>query len=180
MPVAASRSPPFSPTASAALIEDRSQWKKLPDQVREWLEMQELKSTLPRRDQLLIETFPRGEQFYMVVYSFEGRLAHQTLGMLLTRRLERAGARPVGFVATDYALCIWASTDLGHRFMIEKPDLSALFDADMLGDDLDAWLDESYLLKRTFRACALISGLVEKKRRRCRQDRPPGDGPPPI
>ena len=33
----------------------------------------------------------------------------------------------------------------------------------MLGEDLDAWLAESYMLKRTFRACAVISGLIEKR-----------------
>src|SRR5687767_1977239 len=33
----------------------------------------------------------------------------------------------------------------------------------MLGDDLEAWLAESYLLKRTFRNCAIISGLIERR-----------------
>ena len=33
----------------------------------------------------------------------------------------------------------------------------------MLGDDLEAWMRESYLLKRMFRNVALISGLIEKR-----------------
>ena len=33
----------------------------------------------------------------------------------------------------------------------------------MLGDDLDAWMAESWLLKRTFRNCAVISGLIEQR-----------------
>ena len=33
----------------------------------------------------------------------------------------------------------------------------------MLGDDLEAWLAESWLLKRTFRNCAVIAGLIEKR-----------------
>jgi ATP-dependent Lhr-like helicase len=33
----------------------------------------------------------------------------------------------------------------------------------MLGDDLEAWMAESYLLKRTFRNVALISGLIAKR-----------------
>ena len=41
--------------------------------------------------------------------------------------------------------------------------LSDLFDEDMLGDDLEAWLDESFLLKRTFRNCAVIAGLIERR-----------------
>ena len=95
-------------------------------------------------------------------------MAHQTLGMLLTRRLERARARPLGFVANEYALAVWGLGDMS--FMIRqgrldqaKLDLDALFDPDMLGDDLEAWLAESALMKRTFRTCALISGLIARR-----------------
>ena len=41
--------------------------------------------------------------------------------------------------------------------------LDALFDEDMLGDDLEAWLAESALMKRTFRNCAIIAGLIERR-----------------
>ncbi|RFC67140.1 ligase-associated DNA damage response DEXH box helicase [Mesorhizobium denitrificans] len=146
-----------------SLLSDPSRWNALPDQVSDWLRTQQEKSVLPGRGDLLVETFPRGDRHYMVCYPFEGRLAHQTLGMLLTRRLERAGARPLGFVATDYSLGVWALDDLGVRFKSRKPSLSELFDEDMLGDDLDAWLNESWMLKRMFRNCAVIAGLIEKK-----------------
>ncbi|GAB5507386.1 MAG: ligase-associated DNA damage response DEXH box helicase [Rhizobiaceae bacterium] len=145
-----------------AIMSDTERWKSLPPQVAEWLQVQKYKSVLPGRDGLLIETFPRGERHYMVAYAFEGRLAHQTLGMLLTRRLERVGARPLGFVATDYSLAVWALEDLGALFQSRYP-LGELFDEDMLGDDLDAWLAESWMLKRTFRNCAVIAGLVEQR-----------------
>ncbi|MEJ5899144.1 ligase-associated DNA damage response DEXH box helicase [Ochrobactrum teleogrylli] len=146
-----------------AMLADRTRWQFLPEQVREWLEVQEFKSVLPRTDELLIETFPRGGRFYMVAYPFEGRLAHQTLGMLLTRRLERMGAHPLGFVATDYSLGLWGLKDMGAMIRSGSLNLTRLFDEDMLGDDLEAWLDESYLLKRTFRNCAVISGLIERR-----------------
>jgi ATP-dependent Lhr-like helicase len=146
-----------------AMLADPERWKRLPDQVADWLRMQAQKSALPKREDLLVETFARGERHYMVAYPFEGRLAHQTLGMLLTRRLERAGARPLGFVATDYALAVWALGDMGHMFQRRQLPLDQLFDEDMLGDDLEAWLADSWMLKRTFRACALISGLIEKR-----------------
>lgn len=146
-----------------AMLADRSEWHKFPDQVREWLELQEDKSVLPRRDELLVETFPFRNRYFMVLYPFEGRLAHQTLGMLLTRRLERAGARPLGFVATDYALSIWCSRDLSLLLGTGKLSLQDLLDEDMLGDDLEAWLNESFMLKRTFRNCALISGLIDRR-----------------
>ena len=139
------------------IVHDREGWKRLPDQVREWFEVQERKSIIPAADQLLVETFPRGERHYLVCYPFEGRLAHQTLGMLLTRRLERTGLKPLGFVASEYALAVWAMEDMRCEH------LDQLFHEDMLGDDLDAWLDESALMKRTFRTNALISGLIERR-----------------
>ena len=98
------------------MLADPKRWKALPEQVADWLRLQAEMSVLPRRGDLLVETFPRGNRFYMVAYPFEGRLAHQTLGMLLTRRLERAGARPLGFVATDYSLGVWALGDMGAMF----------------------------------------------------------------
>nr|WP_245205326.1 MULTISPECIES: ligase-associated DNA damage response DEXH box helicase [unclassified Rhizobium] len=146
-----------------SMLDDPDRWHRLPDQVRDWLAIQKEKSILPKRDELLIETFPRGSRCYMVAYPFEGRLAHQTLGMLLTRRLERAGAKPLGFVATDYSLGIWGLEDMGRMISSGRLNLADLFDEDMLGDDLESWLDESFLLKRTFRNCAVIAGLIERR-----------------
>ncbi|AXS39649.1 ligase-associated DNA damage response DEXH box helicase [Breoghania sp. L-A4] len=144
-------------------IAQPERWTELPDQVREWLEVQREKSTLPGSDGLLVETYPRANKHYLVCYPFEGRLAHQTLGMLLTRRLERAGAKPMGFVASDYALAVWGLSDLGLQIGSGRLSLDALFDEDMLGDDLDAWLAESNLMKRSFRNCAIIGGLIERR-----------------
>ncbi|MEX1181147.1 MAG: ligase-associated DNA damage response DEXH box helicase [Cucumibacter sp.] len=139
------------------------EWRLLPDQVREWLELQRDVSTLPGTESLLVETFPRAEKFYLVCYPFEGRLAHQTLGMLLTRRLERMRARPLGFVASEYALAVWCAADLNFMVAQNRLSLDALFDQDMLGDDLETWLTESALMRRTFRNCAIISGLIERR-----------------
>ena len=138
-------------------------WHKLPDQVSDWLRLQRDVSILPPRDSMLVETFPRGAQNFMVCYPFEGRLAHQTLGMLLTSRLGRARLRPLGFIASDYALSIWALGDFSAYIRTGRLSLDELFDEDMLGDDLEAWLDESALMKRTFRNCAIIAGLIERR-----------------
>jgi ATP-dependent Lhr-like helicase len=145
------------------LISDPAHWPVLPDQVRDWLELQRDFSLLPGRHNLLVETFPQGSQNFMVCYPFEGRLAHQTLGMLLTRRLERARARPLGFIASDYALAIWGLGDFSALIRTGRLSLDQLFDEDMLGDDLESWLDESALMKRSFRNCAIIAGLIERR-----------------
>jgi len=145
------------------IIADHAAWRGLPPQVREWLEIQAWRSRLPGRRELLVETFPRADKYYLVCYPFEGRLAHQTLGMLLTRRLERARLRPLGFVANEYALAVWGLGDVALRISRGELALDALFDEDMLGDDLEAWLAESALMKRTFRNCAIIAGLIERR-----------------
>jgi ATP-dependent helicase Lhr and Lhr-like helicase len=145
------------------IVADRTLWHELSPQVREWLEIQQWRSLLPGRRDLLVETFPRADKYYMVCYPFEGRLAHQTLGMLLTRRLERARLRPMGFVANEYALAIWGLGDVALRISRGELSLEQLFDEDMLGDDLEAWLAESALMKRTFRNCAIIAGLIERR-----------------
>ena len=135
----------------------------LPEQVEDWLGLQRYRSALPPRDALLVETFPRGGRHYLVAYAFEGRLAHQTLGMLLTRRMERAKLRPLGFVANDYAIAVWSASDVTSRLARGLVTLDDLFSEDMLGDDLEEWLNESSLMKRTFRICATIAGLVERR-----------------
>ena len=146
-----------------ALLAKPDAWRSLPEQVREWLEIQQWRSMLPKAGDLLVETFPRAAKYYLVCYPFEGRLAHQTLGMLLTRRLERARLRPLGFVANEYALAVWGLGDIAWRIANGDLSLAQLFDEDMLGDDLEAWLAESALMKRTFRSCAIIAGLIEKR-----------------
>jgi ATP-dependent Lhr-like helicase len=139
------------------MVSSPESWGHLPEPVQEWLKIQEWRSVIPKPGQLLVEAFPRGSRHYLVCYPFEGRLAHQTLGMLLTRRLERQRLHPLGFVANEYALAVWAARDLGGV------DMDGLFDEDMLGDDLDSWLAESNLYKRTFRNCAIIAGLIQRR-----------------
>jgi ATP-dependent helicase Lhr and Lhr-like helicase len=145
------------------MLSDPSQWKALPPQVKGWLSLQRFRSVVPKANQMLVETFPRADKHYMVCYPFEGRLAHQTLGMLLTRRLERAGMQPLGFVASEYALGIWMVRDLSLAVSAGRISLARLFDEDMMGDDLEAWLAESMLMKRTFRYAAIIAGLIERR-----------------
>ena len=145
------------------MLADERRWASLPPPVGEWLSIQSERSVVPEESEVLVESFPRGSRHFLVAYPFEGRLAHQTLGMLLTRRLYRAGAKPVGFVANDYALAVWAREDMAALERSGTIDMDALFAEDMLGDDLDAWLAESSLMKRTFRVNAVIAGLIERR-----------------
>jgi ATP-dependent Lhr-like helicase len=135
-------------------LHDRSQWPRFPDDVREWLEVQDYRSVLPRPDQLLVETFPLEGRYYMVIYSFEGWNAHQSLGMLLTRRMESAGLGPLGFVSNDYALACYSIQPV--------TDPKPLFSPDILEREFVEWVESSSLLRRAFREVAVIGGLVER------------------
>jgi ATP-dependent Lhr-like helicase len=139
------------------LMFDEAHWPVLPQDVQEWLAAQKARSRIVAEDEMLLETFPRGKRRFLVCYPFEGRLAHTTLAMLLTRRLERSGVGPLGFVCNDYALAIWSLEPM------DGLDFAELFDQDMLGDDLESWLQESFMMKRAFKGCAIIAGLIERR-----------------
>ena len=139
------------------MMHDEAEWTALPGDVQEWLAWQKIRSAIPDEGEMLLETFPRGKRHHLVCYPFDGRLAHTTLAMLLTRRLDRLGVGPLGFVCNDYALNIWSLRPM------DGLDLDELFAQDMLGDDLEAWLDESFMMKRAFKHCALIGGLIERR-----------------
>jgi len=136
------------------MLADRNDWSRFPDDVREWLEVQSERSVLPEPHQLLVETFPHEGQHFMVAYSFEGWNAHQSLGMLITRRMESAGLKPLGFVANDYALACYGLEPI--------TDPKSLFSADILEQEFVDWVESSYLLKTAFREVAVIGGLVER------------------
>ena len=136
------------------ILHEPRKWRLLPAPVRDWLRLQQKRSALPEKDGLLVESFPRGGRWFLVAYCFEGRLAHQTLGMLVTKRMERLGYGPLGFLATDYVLATWSA--------FEPTDVAPLFEEDILGEDLEAWMAESSMLRRTFRNIATIAGLIEK------------------
>jgi ATP-dependent Lhr-like helicase len=137
------------------MLADRNDWSRFPDDVREWLEVQSERSVLPEPHQLLVETFPHEGQHFMVAYSFEGWNAHQSLGMLLTKRMEKAGLKPLGFVANDYGLACYGLEPIG--------DPKGLFSADILEQEFVDWVESSYLLKTAFREVAVIGGLVERQ-----------------
>jgi ATP-dependent Lhr-like helicase len=136
-------------------LHDRASWRRFPADVREWLETQARRSIVPAPDQLLIETFPRDGMHYMVAYSFEGWNAHQSLAMLITKRMEARGLKPVGFVSSDYAFAVWGLEP------VTEP--TALFSPDILSGEFVEWVENSALLKRAFREVAVIGGLVERQ-----------------
>jgi len=135
-------------------IFQQDSWPELPDHTAQWLALQKQVSRLPGIEQLQVETFSHDGRAHMCVYGFAGKNAQQTLGLLLTQRMEAAGLQPLGFVATDYATLIWGLREVEHP--------EALFDAAAMREGFESWLGGNQVMKRTFRSSAVIAGLIER------------------
>ena len=133
---------------------EEKRWENLPDYLCRWLKQQESYSKLPQSNSLLIETFPRNNLHYICVYGFAGRNAQQTLGLLLTKRMEEMGLNPLGFVANDYTTLVWGLTKV--------VDPTKLVGGENILKGLDLWLSNNAVMKRTFRSVATIAGLIER------------------
>ena len=129
-------------------------WPQLPAHTAAWLQMQRDLSQLPQRGRILVESFPHDDRHYSCFYGFAGRNAQQTLGLLLTQRMESNGLNPLGFVATDYATLVWGLNAV--------TDPAPLLDPANLRDGLETWLAGNAVMKRTFRGSATIAGLIER------------------
>ncbi|MEM9209987.1 MAG: ligase-associated DNA damage response DEXH box helicase [Pseudomonadota bacterium] len=129
-------------------------WSAMPGYVSKWLSLQSEMSRMPRPDRLLGESFVRDATEYTCIYGFAGRNAHSTLALLVSRRMEDAGLKPLGFVVNDYALLVWSIEAV--------TDLAALVTADGLRDGLETWLSKNAVMKRSFRSVAHVAGLIER------------------
>ena len=129
-------------------------WPQLPAHTAAWLGLQRQVSKLPEADRILVESFPHDGRQHICVYGFAGRNAMQTLGMLLTQRMEEMDLQPLGFVATDYAVLVWGLKPV--------PDAAPLFRAPDLRAGFETWLSGNAVMKRTFRGAATIAGLIER------------------
>jgi ATP-dependent Lhr-like helicase len=132
----------------------QASWPELPPHTADWLALQRKVSRLPEPGRLLIESFPHDGHVHTAIYGFAGRNAMQTLGLLLTKRMEELGLNPLGFLATDYATLIWGLDKI--------TDPNALFEINALRTGLETWLAGNAVMKRTFRACATIAGLIQR------------------
>lgn len=130
-------------------------WPNLPPDVADWLALQRQVSKLPEPNRILVETFPHDGRHHICTYGFAGRNAMQTLGLLMTQRMECQGLAPMGFVSTDYAVLIWGLEPV--------TDPAPLFTADHLRDGFETWLAGNMVMKKTFKHSALISGLLDRQ-----------------
>ena len=135
-------------------ILQQESWPGFPKHIRGWLSTQRRLSAMPRPDRMLVESFRHAGREHTCFYGFAGRNAQQTLGLILTRRMEEEGLHPLGMIANDYAVLIWGLD------AIDNP--ASLLSRNRVREGLDSWLADNAVMKRTFRGVATISGLVDK------------------
>ena len=130
----------------------------------EWLEAQRDKSMLPRRDETAGRDLPAREAALSGLLPVRGAAGAPDA--------RHAADAPAGAGAAEAAGLRRRPTmrigglgagDIGAALARALDARRALFDEDMLGDDLEAWLAEAALMKRTFRHCAIIAGLIERR-----------------
>lgn len=142
-------------SAKVLHILDQPQAYDLPQDIRDWLKLQAKVSQLPQKEILLCETFARAGRWHLVIYSFAGRNAHQTLGLLLSQAMEKQGLAPLSLMASDHALLLSS--------LHEVLDPAALLNLPKLKEEFVDWLNQSSLMKRSFRSIATIAGLIQKQ-----------------
>ena len=90
---ASSRPPSLLTHRILALLAEPAAWTELPRHSRDWLALQAGSPASPAPAALLVETFP-AEERCATFWGFAGQNAHQTLGLLLTHRMEAPASTP--------------------------------------------------------------------------------------
>ena len=91
-------------------IFEHNQFENYPSNLQNFLKNQEDKSTLPKQNLVLIESFPYKSGSYLVIHTFRGRQANQTISNLLTRTLSDNGYVPLNYILNDYSLGIFINS----------------------------------------------------------------------
>ena len=140
------------------ILNNEKEWKSFPKNVVEWLKFQKEQSVIPSSNSLLIESFERNNkkisENYYIFYTFLGYNANQTLGFIISKRLDKKDITALGFICNDIALVLWVDKK------IDK--IMNIFERDNFKNNFFEWIKDSSLLKRNFRKIAIISGLLSR------------------
>lgn len=119
-------------------------------------ELQQTRSAVPAKDELLVEYFKDREGYHLIFYPFEGRFVHEGMGTLLAYRI--AQLRPMSFsiAMNDYGFELLSDSEIP----IEEAFSNGLLSTDDLGADIAASINSVEMAKRKFRDIASISGLI--------------------
>lgn len=119
-------------------------------------EVQEVRSIIPKRDELLIEKLKSREGYHLFVYPFEGRAVHEGMAALLAYRLSLFEPFTASIAMNDYGFELLSDKPIP----IEEALDSEVFSLQDLREDIMKSVNAVELAGRRFRDIAVISGMV--------------------
>jgi ATP-dependent Lhr-like helicase len=114
-------------------------------------------SLIPRRGELLAETYQTREGFHLMVYPFSGRILNEGVASIVASRLAREMPRTFAITSNEYGFELLCE----EPFEVDEQSLKRLMSIDSLLTDLLASINVSDLARRQFRDIAQIAGLVD-------------------
>jgi ATP-dependent Lhr-like helicase len=120
------------------------------------LDVQQQRSLIPAKNELLIEKLESREGHHVFMYPFEGRQVHEVLSALIAYRISKI--RPISFsiAMNDYGFELLSDMDIPIEEALEQD----LFTTTHLLEDIEKSINETEMAKRRFRDIAAIAGLV--------------------
>ncbi|HEY5823315.1 MAG TPA: ligase-associated DNA damage response DEXH box helicase [Cyclobacteriaceae bacterium] len=126
--------------------------------IRPLMDLQKLRSHLPKKDEFLIEYFETSEGYHVVMYPYEGRQVHEGIAALVAHRIARIKPITFSIAMNDYGFELLSDQEIPIEEAIETNVLGA----EDLVKDIQASINSTEMAKRKFRDIAAISGLVFK------------------
>ena len=114
-------------------------------------------SSIPTRDELLVECYETREGFHMMVYPFAGRVLNEGVAAIVAGRLARDTPRTFSITSNEYGFELLCE----DSFDVDEPMLRRLMSVEGLLPDLLMSVKLSDLARRQFRDIAQIAGLVD-------------------
>jgi ATP-dependent Lhr-like helicase len=126
--------------------------------LRPLMDLQALRSHLPRMNELLIEYFHTDEGYHVVMFPFEGRLVHEGLASLVAYRISQIKPITFSMAMNDYGFELLSDQEIPLFEALETDVLGS----DNLLKDIQASINAIEMARRKFRDIASIAGLVFK------------------
>lgn len=124
--------------------------------LRPLMEIQERRSYIPGKDELLVEYYKDREGWHLLVYPFEGRFIHEGISTLLAWRLSRKQSISFSIAVNDYGFELVSDQEID----VEELITTDLFSVDNLREDIRGSANAVEMANRKFREIAVVAGLV--------------------
>ncbi|MEM1216854.1 MAG: ligase-associated DNA damage response DEXH box helicase, partial [Bacteroidota bacterium] len=118
--------------------------------------VQQGRSCIPTREELLVEYFKDREGYHLLCYPFEGYYVHEGLANIVAWRITQQQPISFSIAVNDYGFELLSDQEM----TFDEVELRAWLSTDQLSSDIESSINSTEMAKRRFRAIASISGLV--------------------